>query len=273
MIYKHKKIHILARILAAAYLLSVFSVVVLAASPITQETNEVVDAKIYIKTPKKLNVEPVQFSDITYITYYDKETIIAYSNTIKDNINQLELCILSDDYTKDAVETMNKELVRLQDILATYEVDLHKIATWEQEYYYASKVFEFLLSHGYSREVTCGIIGNMMIECGGHTLKLNPSAYNPSGKYYGLCQWNYGYGLHGSSFEHQLNFLVSNIEREFNVFGKCYKADFNYEDFVSMTEPAEIALAFAKSYERCGSASLNARKQAADAAYSYFTLS
>ena len=69
-----------------------------------------------------------------------------------------------------------------------------------------------------------------------------------------------------------MNFLIFNIEREFNVFGKCYKTDFDYEDFKSIIDPAEAALAFAKVYERCSSASHKLRQQAALDAYNYFNL-
>ena len=149
----------------------------------------------------------------------------------------------------------------------------NKIQQWEEEYYYAAKVWEYLRQKGFSQEVTCAIIGNMMIETSGGSLALNPTIYSPSGNYYGLCQWSKKYypEAHGLSFEQQLEFLLNNIEWEINTFGKCYKEGFKYEDFLTITDPAEAALAFAKSYERCGPASYEMRQEAAEKAYEYFS--
>lgn len=149
----------------------------------------------------------------------------------------------------------------------------NKIQQCEEEYYYATKVWEYLRQKGFSQEVTCAIIGNMMIETSGGSLALNPTIYSPSGNYYGLCQWSKKYypEAHGLSFEQQLEFLLNNIEWEINTFGKCYKEGFKYEDFLTITDPAEAALAFAKSYERCGPASYKMRQEAAEKAYEYFS--
>lgn len=150
----------------------------------------------------------------------------------------------------------------------------NKIKRLEEEHYYATKVWEYLRQTGFSQEVTCAIIGNMMIETSGGSLDLNPGIYSPSGNYYGLCQWSKKYypEAHGLSFEQQLEFLLNSIEWEINTFGKCYKEGFKYEDFLNMTDPAEAALAFAKSYERCSSVSYEMRQEAALKAYNYFDL-
>lgn len=149
-----------------------------------------------------------------------------------------------------------------------------KIKQWEEEHYYATKVWEYLRQQGFSQAVTCGIIGNMMIETSGGSLDLKPNIYSPSGKYYGLCQWSKKYypEAHGMSFEQQLDYLLESISWEINTFGKCYKEGFDYEDFLAITDPAEAALAFAKAYERCRPASYELRKQAAKKAYKYFNL-
>ena len=149
-----------------------------------------------------------------------------------------------------------------------------KIKQFEEEHYYAAKVWEYLIQEGFSQEITCAIIGNMMIETSGGSLDLKPNIYSPSGNYYGLCQWSKKYypEAHGLSFEQQLEFLLNNIEWEINTFGKCYKEDFKYEDFLNMTDVEDAALAFAKSYERCGPASYEMRQEAAVVAYKYFNL-
>lgn len=273
MILKKKNIRNAARMIIAGYLLSIFGLVVVASTETAAVETPEVSKKVEVVAEEDLISIPVQFTEVVYQPSYNKdkckEHLIMVNETVKQISDSLED---KESYTEAAVLSMNHEYSRLIDIKNQLELELEQYTKWEQEYYYAAKTFDFLLAHGYSREVACGIIGNMMIETSGGTLSLKPNIYNPSGKYYGLCQWNHSYGLHGKSFEQQLNFLISNIEREFNVFGKCYKTDFEYEDFKSIIDPAEAALAFAKVYERCSSASHKLRQQAALDAYNYFNL-
>lgn len=149
-----------------------------------------------------------------------------------------------------------------------------KIKKWEEEHYYATKVWEYFRQRGFSQEVTCAIIGNMMIETSGGSLNLNPTIYSPSGNYYGLCQWSLKYCQDAKDlpFEHQLDYLLGTMQCEFNTFGWLYADDFDYESFLKMTDVSEAALAFAKSYERCSSVSYEMRKEAALKAYKYFDL-
>ena len=151
---------------------------------------------------------------------------------------------------------------------------LAKIQKWEEEYFYATNVWKYLRQKNFSQEVTCGIIGNMMVETSGGTLDLKPNTYSPSGNYYGLCQWSQKYypGTKDLPFEHQLDYLLGSMPWELNTFGKNYKKDFDYEAFLIIEDPAEAALAFAKSYERCGPASYELRQKAALKAYEYFDL-
>jgi hypothetical protein len=151
---------------------------------------------------------------------------------------------------------------------------LSKIKKWEEEYYYATNVWKYLRQRNFSQAVACGIIGNMMIETSGGTLDLKPNIYSPSRNYYGLCQWSQKYypGTKDLPFEHQLDYLLGTMPWEFNTFGKNYKRGFDYEAFLKITNPAEAALAFAKSYERCGPASYKLRQEAALKAYEYFNL-
>ena len=150
----------------------------------------------------------------------------------------------------------------------------NKIQQWEEEYYYATKTWEYLRQRNFSQAATCGIIGNMMIETSGGTLDLKPNIYSPSGNYYGLCQWSLKYypGSKDLPFEHQLDYLLGTMPWEFNTFGWLYKKGFTFEDFIALEDPEEAALIFAKVYERCSSASYKLRQEAALKASSYFNL-
>lgn len=223
---------------------------------------------------KPLRESPMLFAEITYKTFYTKAELEDYVKELQKSIELLNNAIGSADYTLEAVDAMNAEVLRLESILAKTTSNINKVTLWENEYYYATKTWQFLINQGYSEVVASAIIGNMMIETSGGDLCLNPTIYNPTKTYYGLCQWSLYYRpeVKGLSFEEQLDYLMLDIEKEFNVFGSCYRKSFTYNDFVVMDDPAEAALAFAAVYERCGSGSYNLRKQAAIEAFNYFKL-
>lgn len=140
------------------------------------------------------------------------------------------------------------------------------------EYPIASEVWVLLKDYDLSDYVCAGIIGNMMTECGGNTLSLNSYIYNPSGYYYGLCQWNRGAypSVFDCDTESQIIFLMNSIKYELDTYGNKYYRGFNYNVFLQMTDEQDVALAFAKCYERCGSGSYTARQRNATTAYNYF---
>ena len=123
---------------------------------------------------------------------------------------------------------------------------------------------------GWSDAVCAGIMGNMMTECGGHTLDLQWWLRDYSGWFYGICQWHKGYypEVQEQSLEYQLQFLADTMEQEFGMFGSNA-----LNRFLSMTDPASAALDFAKKYERCAATEWNyvSRQNNAWTAYRYFT--
>lgn len=151
-----------------------------------------------------------------------------------------------------------------------YDTLVEKWNQKEEEYPTATYVWTYLKNLGYSNEVCAGILGNMMNEVGGNTLSLKYDAYGSG--YYGLCQWSktYYYEIWGASLEDQCNYLRDTIKYEINTFGYAYQKGFGYDSFLEMTDVRQIALAFAKAYERCGSGSYSARQNNAVTAYNYF---
>lgn len=137
------------------------------------------------------------------------------------------------------------------------------------EYPDATFIWERLKEAGYSNYICAGIIGNIMNEVGGNTLNIQPCAQ--TAKYYGICQWSSYYpDAWGLSVEEQCDYLLNSMEEIINAFGSLYKQDFGYQDFVCMTNCRQIALCFAKSYERCSTSSYLARQENATIAYDYF---
>jgi hypothetical protein len=219
--------------------------------------------------------EPFLCPEIYYITFYDEPATEEYITALDSSIGEINIHIESYKYTPEACTLMKQEINRLTEIKEAMLLDIEHYRAWENEYYYATKTWLFLKQHGYSDVVASGILGNMMVETGGQTLYLKPNLYDKAtGSYYGLCQWSLRYKpfVEGMSFRQQLDYLIKDIEKEFKTFGKYYKAGFTYDDFVSMADSAQCALAFAKVYERCGSGGYGRRMKAAEKAYNYFDL-
>ena len=137
------------------------------------------------------------------------------------------------------------------------------------EYPAATYVWNYMKAQGWNDYVCAGIMGNLMAEVGGQTLNLNYSA--SSSNYYGMCQWNRNYKqVWGADLPTQCNFLRDTIKYEIDTYGFKYQKGFNFNSFLNMTNARQAALAFAKSYERCGSGSYEIRQRNAEKAYEYF---
>lgn len=175
----------------------------------------------------------------------------------------------------DEIPTLEKEFKRESREIDWSAIELHYPEPDYEgpgNYPTAEYVWAFLKKQGFSDTVAAGIVGNMMAEVGGQTLKLNHTLYSSGGGFYGLCQWSSRYypGIQGADLDSQLNYLMEDIHRQFKTFGHIYKRGFTYEDFCNMTDEREAAYAFAVVYERCSSASHGIRKKNAEKALDYF---
>lgn len=138
-----------------------------------------------------------------------------------------------------------------------------------KEYPTAAYIWNYFRNLGYSNQVCAGILGNIMAEAGGNTLNINYDVKTSS--YYGICQWSKTYSeVWGASLEEQCEYLEKTIQYELNTFGYAYEDGFDYEAFLELKNIEDVAIAFAKCYERCGSGSYNIREENAIAAYNYF---
>lgn len=138
-----------------------------------------------------------------------------------------------------------------------------------KEYPIAAYIWNYFRDLGYSNQVCAGILGNIMAEAGGNTLNINYDVKTSS--YYGICQWSKTYSeVWGASLEEQCEYLEKTIQYELNTFGYAYEDGFDYEAFLELKNIEDVAIAFAKCYERCGSDSYDIREKNAVAAYNYF---
>lgn len=142
----------------------------------------------------------------------------------------------------------------------------------EEDYYYARVIWNYLrYEMGLNKWCAAGIMGNIMTECGGQTLNIQPYITNSSG-HYGICQWNLKYfpEVRGKNIHGQLEFLNSTLRWILNDYGDRYYDGFNYEKFVVITNEREAAKAFAHAYEGCGSYCAPRRLDHATEALRYF---
>lgn len=172
---------------------------------------------------------------------------------------------------EDFIEYITEDLAAAEGDLEYYYEEYEILLAEEEwdakyeEYPVATTIWLYLVEEmGLSNECAAGILGNMMVEAGGHSLSINISAYNSAG-YYGICQWyvrGYHSQINNSDLITQLNYLRDTIEVEFTY------SSVTYNQFVSATNARDASVYFARGYERC--ADPYGRQNCADTAYSYF---
>lgn len=172
--------------------------------------------------------------------------------------------------TTTEVEVEIELIVEAIEDIAEIEEEMAIVSSYSGEYAAATQVWNYLHSIGCNDYASAGILGNMMSECGGHTLELQWWIYG--GGYYGLCQWYYEYfpSVQGADLTTQLEFLGSSLPKTMNTYGYMYTAGFNYNSFANINDIEAAAIAFAKCYERCASWSYSSRVNNAYKAYRYF---
>lgn len=218
-------------------------------------------------------VERVEPSD-----YEEATTLLEKADARYADANTLKETLISLGYAEDhlAVVMSNTEIANAEEEVNYYteqKDNLYEEYRWKvksEEYPTATYVWKYMKDLGWSDAVCAGIMGNMMAEVGGGTLSLRYDIYSADG-FYGLCQWGGHYPeVRGASLEGQCNFLRDTIKYELDTFGYAYSGGMNYDSFLQLTSPSDVALCFAKCYERCASFSYGARQSYAEQAYAYF---
>ena len=217
-------------------------------------------------------VEPTTYDDAS--TYLD--IALQYQEAAEMVVSGL--FILGYEENHPAMVLAIRDLEVATNNVTYYQEEFNKweeIHKWEiraEEYPVATKVWLFLKEElGYSDAVCAGIIGNMMAECGGHTLDLQWNLYNSS-YHYGLCQWSSKYypEMQGANLEDQLAFMAVSFPKIIDRYGYLYQSGMKHEQFKVMDDCGDAAIAFCVIYERPGG-NQNYRRGLAEKAYNYFT--
>ena len=224
----------------------------------------------------EINV-PLLFSDIVYVATTNETEALSLRDNVQMAINLLWNELECPTYSAEARALMEQEVARLDLIYNNINYDINCFSLWEfklAEYPYATKTWQYLKELGYSDIACAGILGNLMAECGGHTLALNPHVYDPTGKYYGMFQWSLHYypEADGLTFDQQLTFFKDTATSAFLERGGSYANGFTIDDFNAIVSTREAALVFAKVYEACADWSYELRQDFSEIAYQYFVL-
>lgn len=269
------------RIIALVMAVTMFATTTAIALTTTSEdyipSETTIEAKVVVENEPEL----VAY-DLDYVNTNNKselEQLIKDCQERKDNAVNMAAAARELGYAEDhpVILLAKDEWKNANDYLTLYQNKYNEILKAEEEawnkkkaeYPEASTVWLYLKDLGLNDYVIAGIMGNLMAEVGGQTLKLNP--YLQSRSYYGMCQWNKAYKeVWGANLDKQCEFLGQTIKYELDTYGGAYKKGFNYDSFLSLTDEKEAALAFAKCYERCGSDTYSIRQKNATNAYNYF---
>lgn len=263
-----------------AYIPSETTVTEEVATPIAGVSLAMTEALAEVEIEPKETPIVLAPSEVTRVETRDKEELESLISTTNEKLqaanNMLESCkTLGYNDENPVVVLANEEVANAQADLdyyqSIYDEVLIELRAAERmaEYPVATTIWNYLKDLGYNDYVAAGILGNIMAEVGGQTLNIQPTLSN--GTYYGMCQWKLCYypSVNGLGTEGQLDLLASTIEQEFNEFG--HVSGYSYEEFLNIQNEQTAALAFAKTYERCGSGSHSVRQKNATKALEYFT--
>lgn len=218
--------------------------------------------------------------DFDCLVIYSDQELAAYAlsrdlaSALMEDVHKAAQTARKLGYAEDSefIQALKEEYMKAYNIYngANILLEEGKYSRVGREYPVATVVWKTLREKGFSEQVAAGILGNMMQEVGGNTLNLDYT--NKSKTYYGLCQWNRKTykNVVDADLQEQIDFLLETIKSEIDTYGFCYKSNFNYEQFLTLTDEKEVAKAFAACYERCGSSSYATRQKNATFAYQFF---
>lgn len=150
---------------------------------------------------------------------------------------------------------------------------------WEYakaQYPVATEIWLTMKSFGWTDAACAGIMGNIMRECGGDSLKyINPNLYNSTNTHYGLIQWSKRYypdiqptATWTPSIEEQLTYLRYTIINQKSLH---HNYGFTEGYLLTATSYIDVAKVFCEGYERPNEGT-SRRERNAEVAWEYYVL-
>lgn len=232
--------------------------------------------QIYIQVPVEANLEGNLLTYTETTDYTELHSLLEECESRKDNASKMAEAARNCGYPEDhpIIQLAKEEWHTANDLAQRYAYDMKnaKYAQAWEEYPVATEVWLYLTNAmGYNEYVAAGIIGNMMIECGGFTLNLDWSAVNKYSGCYGLCQWHprYHQEVQGGDLKVQLEYMYTSFPALISRYAYTYQQNFTYDKFLRLVDAREAAKAFCIIYERPGGYDAR-RGECAVKAYDYF---
>lgn len=221
-------------------------------------------------------MEPMQFEYVETTDLTEVNNYLNLYNLRKENAHNMAEAARGLGYSEShkIIQLAQAEYGNADELYNKYKEVYNEIwSAKEANFPVASHVWQTMKSYGWNDAVCAGIMANMMAECGGNTLYLQPTIVSYNGLFYGLCQWQQGYWqVWYEDTDGQLAFLRDTIEFEMDTYGSNYSwFGFGYDEFLAIENPEDAAEAFLKCYERGSTSTLSQRKENANLAYEYFT--
>lgn len=149
---------------------------------------------------------------------------------------------------------------------------------------YAKDTWNYLVSKGYSKQATAGILGNMYQESGVDPTRIQDNGKGPAA---GICQWeNYNTkskrwksmsdyasskGKPWTDLQSQLDWLDLEMQgKDPTTLQHLKRKVGGYDAFKNMTDVRQATLVFEESFERAGKPNMNRRYTAAEGYYNDF---
>lgn len=191
---------------------------------------------------------------------------------IENSENQTSINNSSDTVaeTQSVVAVTSTETV----VSASISVEPAVVDLPADEYPEAKLIWDTIKSWGWSDNAAAGILGNMMTEVGGNTLK-GLSNWAADGCGYGLIQWTSGRkatlkSLYGSqpNIVQQLEYMKNELLGANGIRQQVTQSQL--DSILNADSPEDAAYNFASYYERCASSHRAKRRALARIAYTYF---
>lgn len=240
-----------------------------------QTSNSSADEEVVESTTEEETTEYIEMTMPTSQNYLSALYPTVYNMSFPINETTIEETTTEIETTTEETTIYAPETTTIEETTTTVPETTTNSETLKGQYPTAEYVWTYLRNSGYSPAAAAGIIGNMMAECGGWTLNLNPYSWNNIQTSYGLCQWKTCYAspeMANSSIEYQMAYLVSNLPAVLPNSYAGAKASMDIQMFMWLGDPAAAADIFCRGYEQCGNYEIECarRGQFAWQAYDYF---
>lgn len=241
------------------------------------------------QTPTEVETEPepeteppiiIEYREYSYVSNLSENDLYLMIEEIIDYIDYLESFSIDSTTLLDEIDVMNV-------LLEKYSLDLETAITKRQyfekcaeQYPEATQIWFYMKENfGWSDIICAGIMGNIMAEIGGGSpegaLGFGDKWQIDKASGLGMFQWTAGRRKeiktiydNAPTIEQQLDFMYNEL---YGSNGVTQQVKSNELDAILNAEtPEQVAVNFARYFERCASFSYAPRKNYARFAYDYF---